>query len=118
MAQITLITGASTGFGALAARALAKAGNTVFAGMYSHDGNTKAYEEDLAKFAQQNKVQLHPVALDLLDQGSVDAAVQHVLAKAGRLDAIVHNAGHMNFGPAEAFTASQYIRLFDVSTLR
>ncbi len=34
--QVIVITGASSGFGALTARALAKAGHTVYAGMRQH----------------------------------------------------------------------------------
>lgn len=119
MSQVYLITGASTGFGALSARALAKEGHIVFAGMYSHDGNTSAPEEDAAAFARQHNVDLRTVSLDLLSQDSVDAAVAHVLATApgGRIDVVVHNAGHMNYGPAEAFTAEQCLRLFDINVV-
>ena len=112
-----LITGASTGFGALAARALAKAGHTVFAGMYSHNGDTSQYESELATFSKENNADLKPVSLNLLDQDSVNSAVETVLSKAGRLDAVVHNAGHMNYGPAESFTADQYLRLYDVNVV-
>lgn len=115
---VFLITGASTGFGALAARALAKAGHTVFAGMYSHSGSTKEYEDDIAKFSAENSADLRPVDLNLLDQKSVDAAVKHVLSQTNnKLDALIHNAGHMNYGPAEAFTADQYLRLYDVNVV-
>ncbi len=31
-------------------------------------------------------------------------ALAQIIAKDGRLDVVVHNAGHMSFGPAEAFT--------------
>ncbi|KAI0444107.1 hypothetical protein F4803DRAFT_279735 [Xylaria telfairii] len=117
MSQIYLITGASTGFGALAARALAKEGHSVFAGMYSHDGNTSHYEKEAVAFARENNVDLRTVPLDLLSQESVDAAVKHVLDTAGRLDVVVHNAGHMNYGPAESFTAEQYLRLYDVNVV-
>ncbi|KAJ8130202.1 hypothetical protein O1611_g3429 [Lasiodiplodia mahajangana] len=106
MSQVYLITGASTGFGALSARALAKEGHTVFAGMYSHDGNTSKYEEEAVAFARENNVDLYTVPLDLLSQESVDAAVKHILDTAGRVDVVVHNAGHMNYGPAESFTAA------------
>ncbi|KAI1746585.1 hypothetical protein F4782DRAFT_43668 [Xylaria castorea] len=117
MSQIYLISGASTGFGALAARALAKEGHIVFAGMYSHDGNTSHYEDEAAAFARENNVDLRTVSLDLLSQESVDAAVRHVLSMAGRLDVVVHNAGHMNYGPGESFTAEQYLRLYDVNVV-
>jgi NAD(P)-dependent dehydrogenase (short-subunit alcohol dehydrogenase family) len=35
---------------------------------------------------------------------AIEAAIAHILKNAGSLDVIVHNAGHMVFGPAEAFT--------------
>lgn len=104
MSQVYHITGASTGFGALAVRAPAKQGHTIFAGMYSHDGNTKQYEDDAANFAKENNAELRAVPLDLLNQDSCNNAVKHVLESAGRLDCVMHNAGHMNYGPAESYT--------------
>ena len=41
MSQVYLITGASTGFGALTARAVASKEHIVYAGMYMHDHNIK-----------------------------------------------------------------------------
>jgi NAD(P)-dependent dehydrogenase (short-subunit alcohol dehydrogenase family) len=118
MAQVFLITGASTGFGALAARALARAGHSVFAGMYAHGGDTRAAEESAASFAAEHKADLRTVPLDLLSQASVDGAVARVLeATGGRLDVVVHNAGHMSWGPAESFSAEQYLRLYDVNVV-
>lgn len=117
MSQVYLITGASTGFGALAARALAKARHTIFAGMYSHDGNTKQYETDAANFAKEEHVDLRSVPLDLLSQDSCNNAVKHILDNAGRLDCVIHNAGHMNYGPAESFSPEQYLRLYDVNVV-
>jgi len=40
-----------------------------------------------------------------------------VLAENKRLDIVVHNAGHMVFGPAEAFTPEQLAELYDVNVL-
>lgn len=118
MPQVYLITGASTGFGALAARALAKEGHTVYAGMYSHDGSTKQHEDDITAFNDQAKTDLRPVALNLLSQDSVNACVKHILDSTnGELDVVVHNAGHMNYGPAESFSAEQYLRLYDVNVV-
>lgn len=117
MSQVYLITGASTGFGALVARALAKAGHTVYAGMYSHSGDTSEYEREAATFSQENSCDLRTVPLDLLSQNSVNNAVKHVLDNAGKIDAVIQNAGHMNYGPAESFTADQYMRLYDVNVV-
>jgi NAD(P)-dependent dehydrogenase (short-subunit alcohol dehydrogenase family) len=117
MAQVFLISGASTGFGALIARALAKQGHIVYAGMYSHDGNTKAYEDEIRKFVDDNKVDLRTVTLDLLSQDSVDAAASHVVKTAGKIDAVIHNAGHMSYGPSESFTPQQYLQLYDVNVV-
>ena len=119
MAQVYLVTGASTGFGYLTARALARAGHTVFAGMYRPDGNTSSHEADVRAYAKENSVDLRPVALDLLSQDSIDAAVAHIRNNTPRhsIDGVVHNAGHMCYGPAEAFTPAQLMRLYDVNVV-
>jgi NAD(P)-dependent dehydrogenase (short-subunit alcohol dehydrogenase family) len=46
-----------------------------------------------------------------------DVGIDRIIADAGRLDVIVHNAGHMVFGPAEAFTPEQLIQQYDVNVL-
>ncbi|KAL7911681.1 NAD(P)-binding protein [Trichoderma velutinum] len=117
MSQVYLISGASTGFGALAARAIAKRGHTVFAGMYSHSGNTKEYEDAISKYAKEHKVDLRAVPLDLLSQDSVNAAVDNVVGSTGRIDAVIHNAGHMSWGPTESFSAKQLLQLYDVNVV-
>jgi NAD(P)-dependent dehydrogenase (short-subunit alcohol dehydrogenase family) len=117
MRQIVLITGASSGFGALAARALAGAGHTVYASMRETAGRNAPAVAELARHAAERHVDLRPLELDVASDASVDAAVAQVLADAGRLDVVVHNAGHMVFGPAEAFTPAQYAAAYDVNVL-
>ena len=53
----------------------------------------------------------------MASQASVDAAIQQIIADNKRLDVVVHNAGHMVFGPAEAFTPEQLAELYDVNVL-
>jgi len=36
-----------------------------------------------------------------------DAAIRNIVSENVRLDVVLHNAGHMVFGPAEAFTPKQ-----------
>jgi NAD(P)-dependent dehydrogenase (short-subunit alcohol dehydrogenase family) len=55
--------------------------------------------------------------MDVASQESVEAAIKEILAENGRLDVVVHNAGHMVFGPAEAFTPEQLAELYDVNVL-
>ena len=117
MKKIIIITGASSGFGALTARALAKAGHTVYASMRETKGRNAPQVEEAKKFAKANKVDLRTIELDVSSQESCDAAIQEIIAKNGRLDVVIHNAGHMVFGPAEAFTPEQLAELYDVNVL-
>lgn len=117
MAQVYFVTGASTGFGAASVRALAKAGHTVFAGIYSPDGNIKPYENEIAAFASDNKANLTSVPLNLLSEDSIAKAVETVISKAGHVDVLIHNAGIAAFGPAESFTADQYVQVFQINVL-
>jgi NAD(P)-dependent dehydrogenase (short-subunit alcohol dehydrogenase family) len=98
-----LITGASSGFGLLTAHALKDAGHTVYAGMR----NAATRPEAVAA----REAGLIPVDLDVTSDESVaDLDVPD-------LDVLVHNAGHMVTGPAEAFTPEQYASLYDTNVL-
>lgn len=115
--HVILITGASSGFGAMSARALADAGHIVYASMRDIAGRNAPQVEALNTYAMANKVQLRAIELDVQSQASADAAVAQVIAEQGRLDIVMHNAGHMVFGAAEAFTPEQYAQLYDVNVL-
>jgi NAD(P)-dependent dehydrogenase (short-subunit alcohol dehydrogenase family) len=117
MNKIIVITGASSGFGALSARALAAAGHTVYAGMRGITARNAQAAADAAAHAKEHGVDLRSVELDVASQDSVDAAVAQILEAHGRLDVIVHNAGHMVLGPSEAFTPEQVEEIFDVNVL-
>src|SRR6266487_2838722 len=117
MKKIIINTGASSGFGALTARALAKAGHTVYASMRETQGRNAPQVEEAKKFAKDNDVDLRAIELDVSSQESCDAAIQEIIAKNGRLDVVIHNAGHMVFGPAEVFTPEQLAELYDVNVL-
>ena len=115
--KIIVITGASSGFGALTARALAKAGHTVYAGMRDTTGRNARQVEEAKKFAKDNKVDLRTMELDVASQASVDAAIHKIVGENKRLNVVIHNAGHMVFGPAEAFTPEQLAELYDINVL-
>ncbi|GLY17166.1 short-chain dehydrogenase/reductase [Kineosporia sp. NBRC 101677] len=115
--QVVLITGASSGFGHLTALSLARAGHTVIAGMRATTGRNAQVVADLAQLAGTEGLRLSAVELDVQSQASADAALDEVNQQHGRLDVIVHNAGHMVSGPAEAFTPDQLAALYDVNVV-
>jgi NAD(P)-dependent dehydrogenase (short-subunit alcohol dehydrogenase family) len=117
MKQVIVITGASSGFGELAAHELAKAGHVVYASMRETAGRNAPQVEAAKKFAAENEVDLRTIELDVASQESVHAAIQRIVSQNGRLDVVIHNAGHMVFGPAEAFTPEQLAELYDVNVL-
>ena len=117
MKYVIVISGASSGFGALAARSLAHAGHVVYATMRESTGRNAPQVAEVNSYAIENKVDLRTVELDVSSTASVEAGIAKIIADNGRLDVVVHNAGHMSFGPAEAFTAEQFTELYDINVL-
>lgn len=117
MTYVILVTGASSGFGAMTARALSADGHTVYASMRNIDGRNAEAAAALRREAAAQGVDLRPIELDVQSQASVDHAVDTIVGAHGAIDVIVHNAGHMAFGPAEAFTVEQYAQLYDINVL-
>ena len=117
MKKIILVTGASSGFGRLTAEALARAGHIVYASMRDTKGRNAPEVKSIDTFSRSNGVDLRALELDVQSQPSVDQAVQQIISTDGRIDVLIHNAGHMVFGPAEAFTPEQYAELFDINVL-
>src|SRR5262245_27130230 len=115
--KIIIVTGASSGFGRLAANALAHAGHAVYASMRETAGRNAPQVADLEAYAKQHGVDLRALELDVNSEPSVDAGIAKVIAEHDRIDVIVHNAGHMVFGPAEAFTPEQLAQLYDINVL-
>ena len=112
-----LITGASSGFGRLTAEALAKAGHIVYASMRDIAGRNAANAAQMAEMSKLDGIDLRALELDVQSEPSIDAAVAEIMRDAGRIDVLVHNAGHMMFGPAEAFTPEQFAQQYDVNVL-
>lgn len=83
--QVVLVTGASRGLGAAMALALAREGAVVVAAARSKDS--------LAEVAAQGEGRISTVETDMRDEESVAALVPEVLARHGRIDGLVNNAG-------------------------
>ena len=104
-----LVTGTSTGFGRDTALTLVRAGHRVLASMR----NVQAKNEEHAAALRSHGIDV--VELDVTEDRSVNGAVQSVLDKAGRIDALINNAGLAAAGVTESFTVEQVQALFDVN---
>jgi NAD(P)-dependent dehydrogenase (short-subunit alcohol dehydrogenase family) len=107
--QVVLITGASRGFGAAAARAIAGRGHRVVATMRDPDRDGPAVVTGFA-----DRIEL--VRLDVTDPQLVDDVVAAVLDRHGAIDVVVNNAGYGLYGPAECGTEAQLWRQLDTNT--
>ena len=115
--KVIVVTGASSGFGAMAVRVLGHSGHTVYAGMRGTTDHNASAVADLEKDAQDAGSDLRAIEMDISDEGSVDQAINQIIAESGHLDVIVHNAGHMVLGPSEAFTTDQLASVYDTNVL-
>ena len=114
---VIVVSGASSGFGALTVRALSQAGHTVYAGMRDIQGESAKAAKEAREFADRTAGKLLPVDLDVTSDESVQAAIAKIENDQGRLDILIHNAGHMTFGPLEAFTPEQLMEIYDVNAI-
>ncbi|HEX6392991.1 MAG TPA: SDR family oxidoreductase [Acidimicrobiales bacterium] len=111
MSKTILITGASNGFGRDTAETLHRAGHRVYASMRQIEGKNRPTAEAL------RKLDVKTVQLDVRIDRSVDAAVEYVLADAGKIDVLINNAGIGSAGVTEAFTTQQARAVFDTNVI-
>jgi NAD(P)-dependent dehydrogenase (short-subunit alcohol dehydrogenase family) len=107
--QVVLITGASRGFGAAAARRMAERGHTVVATMRDPARDGSSVREGLEGF-------IDTVRLDVTDRPGIEAVVARTLEQHGRIDALINNAGFGLFGPVESGTEAQLWSQLDTNT--
>ena len=95
--QVAIVTGCSTGIGVQMAKALASQGATVVA-LARRKDKIEAVAQEIA---ETYKVDTLAVQCDITDTEKVNAAVDEVLAKFGRIDIVINNAGTGGVTPAE-----------------
>ena len=115
--QVVLITGSSTGFGRLFTDTLARQGHTVFATMRDPGGRNAKNASEIRTLAERDSLPIYVIELDVTDEASVVRAVDAAVAKAGRIDVAINNAGYYLSGLAEAVTTEQAQRLMDTNFL-
>ncbi len=117
MTKITLVTGASSGFGRMIATDLARAGHTVYASMRDTTGKNASTVAEIAVEAEKEAIGLRSIELDVQNEESIAKAVDAIIGEHGRIDVVVQNAGHMVYGPTEAFSVEQLAQQYDVNVL-
>jgi NAD(P)-dependent dehydrogenase (short-subunit alcohol dehydrogenase family) len=115
--QVVLITGSSTGFGRLFVDTLARKGHTVFATMRDPGGRNAKNASEIRSLAEKDSLPIYVLELDVTDDASVERAVDAAVAKAGRIDVAINNAGYALSGLAEAVTTEQARHLLDTNFL-
>jgi 3-oxoacyl-[acyl-carrier protein] reductase len=83
--KIAFVTGAAQGMGAAIVRQFVEQGALV----YAADINAAAIEASVAEYGDRARA----VVCNVMDEASVQAAVQRISDEAGRLDVLVNNAG-------------------------
>lgn len=94
--KVALVTGCSTGVGLHTAIRLAEAGYAVVATMRD-PGKQQALQDEAAKAG----ISVDVAPLDVCSQASIDAAVTDCMARHGRIDLLVNNAGAGFLGSIE-----------------
>ncbi|HVK69335.1 MAG TPA: oxidoreductase [Polyangium sp.] len=104
--RVWFITGASRGLGAEITSAALAAGDYVV-----------ATARDPRHIAERfgNAEGLLPVALDVTSESAVAAAVEAALARFGRIDVLVNNAGYGVIGAVEETSAEDVRRLYETN---
>ncbi|MEO1583499.1 MAG: SDR family oxidoreductase [Planctomycetota bacterium] len=113
--QTVLITGASTGFGRDSAIELARKGHTVYASMRNVAGKNADHAKHLTDIATNENIGLSVIEIDVTDEGRINSAVESIVAKEGKLDAVVNNAGIFGMGLTETYTLDQMRFMYETN---
>ena len=102
--QVAIVTGCSTGLGVQMAKALANRGANII--VVARRQNL--IDEVAAEIAKEYGVETLAVRCDITDTDAVNAMVDTVVAKFGRVDILINNAGTGAVAPAEDITDEQF----------
>lgn len=108
--KVVAITGASSGIGEATARLLAKNGATVLLGAR----RTERLDRIVADIVAAGGI-AEARALDVTRREDVQAFADHAIARFGRIDVIVNNAGVMPLSPLASLKLDEWDRMIDVN---
>ncbi|MFF4038610.1 oxidoreductase [Streptomyces sp. NPDC001816] len=106
MNKVWLVTGASSGFGRAITEAAVAAGDVVV--------GAARRPEALDDLVAAHPDQVEALRLDVTDAAAIEEAVRDVVARHGRIDVLVNNAGRTHVGAVEETTDQELRDLFDL----
>src|ERR1700761_9774869 len=105
--KVWFITGASKGFGLAFVKQLLSAGYKVAA-------TSRNAAAIVAQFPAHEDILL-ALKVDITDEASVTDAIKQTIARFGRVDVVVNNAGYALFGSMEEVSAHEFRQSLDVN---
>ena len=107
MSKVWLITGCSTGFGRELAKYVLESGNKAAV--------TARKPEDIQDIVDANKENAIALKLDVTKEDEIRAAIADTIAKFGRIDVLVNNAGIGYFGAIEESEDDAVRKMFEIN---
>ncbi|MCC6484387.1 MAG: sorbitol-6-phosphate dehydrogenase [Armatimonadetes bacterium] len=111
LGKVALVTGAAQGLGQALAARLAREGASVVVVDLNLDG-AKATAEEIGT---ESSVETMAVGLDITREEDVAASISQVVARFGRLDILVANAGILFAGAIEDFDVARWRKVIEVN---
>ena len=102
--RVALVTGCSGGLGVQMAKALANQGAAIVPIARRMEKLNEVADELRKDFG----VETYPIQCDITDTDRVNAVVDEIMEKAGRIDILINNAGTGAVAPAEDITDAQF----------
>ena len=109
--RIGIVTGAGRGIGAAVVRRFAEHGAVVVAA----DIDEASAQAAAASIADETGAAIDPLKLDITDENQVEAAFESLLARHGRLDWAVANAGVLHLERIVDLDLADWRRIIDVN---
>ncbi|MGW6508308.1 oxidoreductase [Streptomyces niveus] len=102
--KTALVTGATSGIGEATALKLRQLGYTVYGAARRTD-----------RFQKLADLGIHPVAMDVTDDDSMQAGVDRIIAETGRVDVLANIAGYGSYGALEDVPLDEARYQFEVN---
>lgn len=103
LGRVVVITGASRGLGLVLARRFADEGAKLALLARSNEDLERAEQE-----LRERGAEVTAITCDVADEAQVNAAIQQILDRWGRVDVLINNAGIIQVGPLEHMTQQDF----------